>query len=69
MRKVFTTALAAVMAATSFVTVGVTASDAQPGYWRGDRGWHGRGWYGPRPFGPRYGYYGPRYGYYGRYHH
>lgn len=49
MRKIMTTAIAAMMAATSFVGLGVTTSEAQPRYW------------GHRHYdGPRYGH-GPRY--------
>lgn len=52
MRKIMTTALAAMIAATSFSTLAVTSADAQPRHWRGPGP---SGFHGPRPgYGPRY---------------
>lgn len=71
MRKIMTTAMAALIAATSFSTLGVTSADAQ-GSLSGPPIGVPQAQY--RHGGPRYGNYGPRYGYgyrnYGpRYHH
>lgn len=46
MRKIMTTALAALMAVTSFATVAVSSAEAQPRYWRDGR--HHRHYDGPR---------------------
>lgn len=54
MRKIVTTAIAAVMAATSFVGFGVTSSEAQPRHWGNRHYGPGPGYYGPRAYGPRY---------------
>lgn len=77
MRKIMTAAVAAIIAATSFSTMGVTRADAQQSLGNGDGSEfrvHRRPEIEPRPgYSPRYNY-GPRYGYgqryYGsRYHH
>jgi hypothetical protein len=69
MRKIMITAMAALIAATSFSTLGVAAAEAQPRHWRGtdwsEPSGQRHNYNGPRYSGPRHGYgqryYGPRY--------
>lgn len=64
MRKLLTTAMAALMAVTSFATVSVSSAEAQPRHWRDGNHRH---YDGPRYY-PRHRHY-PRDRYYHRRHH